>query len=263
METNNSIGKYADVNGIQMYYEIHGTGFPLVLIHGGGSTIGTTFGRIMPALAKNHRVIAVEMQAHGHTGDRDSPETFAQDAADIAELLRQLGMPKANIFGFSNGGQTAMEIGITYPEIVNKLIIASAFYSRSGAPEGFWDGFDGATLSSMPEVYQDEYLRITNSPERLLNMFNRDVARMKAFEGWSREQVSSIQAPALVVIGDRDLTIPEHAIEMSRLLPKGRLAILPGDHGSYIGEIMSADSDSKMPGYFVAMVDEFLAAKTE
>jgi len=259
METKSSAGNYADVNSIKMYYEIHGSGYPLVLIHGGGSTIGTSFGTILPMLAKTHLVIAVELQAHGHTGDRDAPESFEQDAADVTRLLQQLSMPKANILGFSNGGQTAMQIAITYPNTVNKVVIASAFYNRNGAPDGFWDGFDGATLSSMPQLYQDEYLRITNSPERLQNMFNKDVARMKGFKGWSSDEISSINAPALVVIGDRDLTLPEHAVEMYRLLPNGRLAILPGDHGSYMGEAMSAGADSEVPGYFVAMVNEFLA----
>ena len=260
MEANISTGKYANVNGIQMYYEIHGAGHPLVLIHGGGSTITTTFGTILPQLAKAHKVIAVEMQAHGHTGDRDAPETFEQDADDIAELLKQLNIPVADIFGFSNGANTAMEIAIRYPYIVSRLVIASTFYSRVGAPLGFWDGFAGATLSNMPQVYQDEYLKITNSPERLLNMFNKDVERMKAFKDWSKEAISSIKVPALVVIGDRDLPLPEHAVEMYRLLPQGRLAILPGTHGSYMGEAMSADGGSKVPGYFVAMLDEFLAS---
>src|SRR5690242_18762369 len=78
---------YAPVNGIKMYYEIHGEGKPLVLIHGGGSNIQTTFGKVLPLLAQHHKVIAVEMQAHGHTSDRDAPETFEQDAADIVALL--------------------------------------------------------------------------------------------------------------------------------------------------------------------------------
>src|ERR1700761_8910689 len=117
-------GKYANVNGIKMYYEIHGSGQPLVLLHGGGSTIKTTFGTILPELAKTHKVIAVELQAHGHTGDRNAPETFDQDAADVAELLKHLNISKADIFGFSNGGQTAMVMGIKYPDKVNKLIIA-------------------------------------------------------------------------------------------------------------------------------------------
>ena len=101
-------GKYANVNGLKMYYEIQGNGFPLVLIHGGGSTIGTTFGRILPALSKTHKVIAVEMQAHGHTADINRPLSFEQDADDIAELLKQLNITKADIFGFSNGASNTL-----------------------------------------------------------------------------------------------------------------------------------------------------------
>src|SRR5690242_11657662 len=96
-------GRYATVNGLKMYYEIHGSGQPLVLIHGGGSTIKSTFGRILPDLAKTHRVIAVELQAHGHTADIDRPLSFEQDADDVAALLKQLHIEKADVMGFSNG----------------------------------------------------------------------------------------------------------------------------------------------------------------
>src|SRR5689334_17031450 len=109
-------GSYASVNGLKMYYEIHGEGAPLVLIHGGGSTIQTTFGRVLPALAKNHKVIAVELQAHGHTADIDRPLSFEQDADDVAELLKQLHIEKADVFGFSNGASTTLEIAIRHPE---------------------------------------------------------------------------------------------------------------------------------------------------
>ncbi|HEY2581640.1 MAG TPA: alpha/beta hydrolase [Mucilaginibacter sp.] len=255
-----TIGNYANVNGLKMYYEIHGTGEPLVLLHGGGSTIYTTFGRILPELAKTHKVIAVELQAHGHTGDRDAPESFEQDANDVATLLKQLNIAKADIFGFSNGGQTAIQIGIKHPDVVRKLIIASAFYRRDGvAFDGFWGGFDHATLNNMPQVYQDEYLKITNSHERLLNMFNKDVQRMKGFKDWTDEDIKSIQAPALVVSGDHDVATAEHTVKMYRLLPHGRLAMLPGTHGSYMGEIMSPDPNSKVHELFVAMINEFLA----
>ncbi|HEY4322868.1 MAG TPA: alpha/beta hydrolase [Mucilaginibacter sp.] len=256
-----TVGQYANVNGIKMYYEIHGNGQPLVLLHGGGSTIKTTFSTILPELAKTHKVIAVELQAHGHTGDRNAPETFEQDANDVAELLHQLNISKADIFGFSNGGQTAMEMGIKHPEVVNKLIIASAFYKRDAAPEGFWKGFDNPKFSDMPQIYKDEFLKINNNPDALMNMFNKDVQRMYNFKDWTEADLRSIQAPALVVIGDHDLPKPEHAAEMSRLLPHGRLAILPGTHGSYIGEAMSWGTTSKVPELFVAMINEFLADK--
>ena len=244
-------GKYASVNGINMYYELHGSGKPLVLIHGGGSTITTTFGKVLPPFAATHMVIAVELQAHGHTSDRDAPESFEQDAADVIELLRQLNIGKADIFGFSNGGQTAMEIGINYPQVVGKLVIASAFYNREGAPAGFWDGFDQVKLSDMPQVYQDEFLKVNNNPAALQKMFNRDVERMSSFKGWTEEDLRSIQAPTLVVAGDRDLPTHEHLVEMCRLLPNSRLAILPGNHGSYMGEILTANAGSKIPDLFL------------
>jgi len=253
------IGKYASVNGIQMYYEVHGNGTPLVLIHGGGSTLKTTFGTILPILAKTHLVIAVELQAHGHTSDRDAPETFQQDADDVAELLNQLNITNANIFGFSNGGQTAIEIAIRHPEKIRRLIIASAFYKRSGTPDGFWDGFAEPQFSHLPQVYKDEFLKINNDPSALMNMFNKDARRMFSFKDWDEEDIAAIQMPALIVIGDQDLPKPQHAVEMAELLPKGRLAILPGDHGSYMGEAMSAGKKSKVPELFAALVDEFLA----
>ena len=254
-------GQYANVNGINMYYEIHGTGKPLVLLHGGGSTIYTSFARILPALAKTHQVIAVELQAHGHTGDRNAPETFTQDADDVAELLRQLNIPKADVFGFSNGGQTCLELAIRHPDRVNKLIIASAFYKRDGVPAGFWKGFDNPKFSDMPQIYKDEYLKIKDEAA-LMNMFNKDVQRMFLFKDWKKEDIASIQAPALVVIGDRDLPTPEHAAEMARLMPHGRLAILPGGHGEYFGEAFFPDNGSKMPEVFTALIEDFLAAPT-
>lgn len=252
-------GEYASVNGIKMYYEIHGAGRPLVLIHGGGSTINTTFGKVLPLLRKTHMAIAVEMQAHGHTSDRDAPESFAQDAADIAELLKRLNIERADIFGFSNGGHTALQLGISYPESVRKLIIASAFYKRDGVPAGFWEGMERAQFSNMPQVYKDEFLKINNDAAALRNMFDRDVERMRAFKDWKDEEIRSIKAPALVVIGDHDLPTPEHAVEMYRLMAQARLAILPGTHGSYMGEAMSSDVDSKVMELFVGMIDEFLA----
>jgi pimeloyl-ACP methyl ester carboxylesterase len=254
------LGQYANINGIKMYYEIHGSGKPLVLIHGGGSTIYTTFGKILPMLAKTHQVIAVELQAHGHTGDRDAPETFKQDAADVAELLKLLNIPKADIFGFSNGGQTAMQMGIDHPDRVNKLIIASAFYKRDAAPAAFWEGFKNPSFSSMPQIYKDEFAKINSDPAALMNMFNKDAQRMFLFKDWTDEEIRSIQVPSLVVIGDRDLATPEHAAAMARLLPHGRLAILPGSHGEYFGEMYFPDKGSKMPELFTTMINEFLAA---
>src|SRR5262245_16036404 len=136
---------YATVNGLKLYHEIHGSGRSLVLLHGGGSTIESTFGRILPDFAKTHQVIAVELQAHGHTMDIDRPLSFEQDADDVAALLKQLQIEKADIMGFSNGGTTALQIGIRHPELVNKLVLLSAAYKRRGMRSGFFEGFQGAS----------------------------------------------------------------------------------------------------------------------
>jgi pimeloyl-ACP methyl ester carboxylesterase len=252
-------GSYADVNGLRMYYELHGSGRPLVLIHGGGSTIESTFGRILPELAKAHQVIAVELQAHGHTLDIDRPLSFEQDADDVAALLKQLRVENADIMGFSNGGTTALQIAIRHPALVRKLVLASTTYKRDGMPPGFFDGFKHASLEkSMPQPLKDAYLKANPDPKGLQAMFDRDVARMEAFKDIGDPQVKAVEAPTLVINGDTDVVRPEHALELSRTLPHAKLAILPGGHGEYIGEICSADKNSKMPALVAAMIEEFL-----
>lgn len=255
-----SNGKYASVNGINMYYEIHGSGQPLVLIHGGGSTIYTTFGKILPALAKHNLVIAVELQAHGHTSDRNAPSSFEQDADDVAALLKQLKIAKASFLGFSNGGNTTMQVAIRHPEIVNKLIIASSFYRRDGMFPGFWDGMNHATLDNMPKQLRDAYLKINNDSAGLMTMFKRDAVRMQNFKDWSEADIKSIKAPALVVAAANDVMIPEHTIALYRLFSNGQLAILPGGHGDYLGEI-TTNADPAEITYALSLFEGFLHAK--
>ncbi|HYK44392.1 MAG TPA: alpha/beta hydrolase [Parafilimonas sp.] len=253
-----STGNYADVNGIKMYYEIHGEGNPLVLIHGGGSTIQTTFGTILPMLAKRYKIIAVELQAHGHTSDRDAPETFQQDADDVAALLQQLNIRKASIIGFSNGGSTTLQIAIRHPEIVNKIIVVAGAYKREGFISGFFDGMVAATLDNMPQHLQDAFLAINPDPGALFNMFNKDKTRMINFQDWNDNDLRSIKAPALVISGDKDVTLTEHALEMSRLIPNAELLVMPGVHGSCLGEIETIVPGSKQPEITVQLVEEFL-----
>jgi len=249
---------YSAVNGLTMYYEVYGQGKPLVLIHGGGSTIQTSFGRIIPFLAKHRQIIAVELQAHGHTNDRNTDLTFEQDADDIAALLDNLTMSKADFLGFSNGGHTAIEIAIRHPQLVNKLILASTFYNRSAVAPQFWDGFDGATLDMMPQALKDGYLKANNDRAGLLNMFTKDVQRMKAFKGWTDEQMKSIKAPTLVINGNTDVGSPEHAVEMYRIIPNCELAIFPGGHGAYLGAIEALDNGKWAQSYADDLIEEFL-----
>ena len=250
---------YALVNGLEMYYEIHGAGSkPLVLIHGGGSTIETTFGRIIPLLAKHRQIIAVELQAHGHTNDRNTDLTFEQDANDVATLLNNLNISKADFLGFSNGGQTTIEIAVRYPTLVNKIILASTFYKRSAAPAQFWEGFDRPTLNDMPAVLREGYLAVNNSEEGLLNMFNRDVQRMKVFKDWEDDYLKAIQAPTLVINATHDVGSPEHAVEMYRLIPNCELAIFPGGHGTYLGAIESLENGHWPQFNATTLIGEFL-----
>jgi len=253
-----SPGNYASVNGLNMYYEIHGQGTPLVLIHGGGSTIQTTFGRVLHEFAKTHKVIAVEMQAHGHTADIDRPLSFQQDADDIAALLKHLNIKKASIFGFSNGASTTLQFAIRHPEMTDKIIAASTFYKRSGAPDWFWDMMSKPSFEGMPQVYKDAFLQINSDTNALHRMYERDVARMQAFPDITETEMRSIKAPAFIIIGDKDVTTPEHAAEMHRLLANSRLAIIPGGHGDYIGELM-APQDRVLVAATVSMINQFLA----
>ena len=120
---------YALVNGLNMYYEIHGEGQPLVLLHGALSAIGTSFSKVLPQLSSTRQVIAVEQQAHGHTADIDRPLTYEQMADDTAALLQQLGFEKADLFGWSMGAGIALQIVIRHPEVVRKLVLASVTYN--------------------------------------------------------------------------------------------------------------------------------------
>lgn len=253
----NGVGEYAKVNGLNMYYEIHGDGNPLVLIHGGGSTIQTTFGRVINELAIKHKVIAVEMQAHGHTADIERPLSFEQDADDIAELLRHLKIDKADIFGFSNGASTTLQFAIRHPQMTNKIIVASTFYKKSGAPDWFWEMMLHPTFEGMPQPYKDAFLKINPDTNALQRMYERDVARMQSFTDINDDQMRSIKAPALIIIGDKDVTTPSHAREMQNLISNSQLEIIPGVHGEYIGEL-NTPYDRKLISSTIALIEKFL-----
>jgi pimeloyl-ACP methyl ester carboxylesterase len=249
---------YASVNGLKMYYEIHGEGAPLVLIHGGGSTIQTSFGKILPLLAQHYKVIAVELQAHGHTNDRYSAESFEQDADDVAGLIQYLKISKANFLGFSNGGNSAMQIAIRHSNLVDKLVIISSFYKREGMIPGFFEGMQQATLENMPGLLKTYYLQINNDQKGLQRMFNKDKERMLHFKDWRDEDLASIKNPSLIISGDKDVVTTEHTVKMSQIIPNAQLLILPGTHGSFIGEVCATEEGSKMPEVTATMIKEFL-----
>ncbi|PRD57391.1 alpha/beta hydrolase [Sphingobacterium gobiense] len=249
---------YVEVNGLNMYYEIYGEGKPLVLIHGGGSTIQTTFEKAIPLLAKNRMVIAMELQAHGRTDDRNTALSFAQDADDVVTLLKKLGIDNADFLGFSNGGTTTLHIAIRYPHLVNKIILASALAKRDGVPEWFWDFMDNARLENMPRQLKEAYLELTPDVKRLQVMHDKDARRMVEFVDIPDEKIKSIKAPTLVLIGDKDVITVEHAVEIHRLIANSELAVIPGGHGEYIGEVTTLKPDFKEAELVVPLLDKFL-----
>jgi len=253
-----SSGGYASVNGFKIYYEIYGSGIPLVLIHGAGSTIQTSFGRVIHSFAKLRRIIAVELHGHGHTPDTNRLWTFRQEADDVARLLEYLQIERADFFGFSNGGNTSMQIAIRYPDLVRKLVLGSTFFKRDGLYLTFWESLNHSTLSDMPQQLKDAYTKVAPNTNNLSRMYEKDKKRMLEFEDWKTEDIHSIDAPTLIMIGDKDVVRPEHAVEMFRLLPNARLSILPGAHGAYIGEVASGMEHSRIPDLVVSIIEEFL-----
>lgn len=261
IESLNFKNGYSEVNGIKMYYEIYGQGKPLVLIHGGGSTIQTSFEKIIPLFAKNRKVIAVELQAHGRTNDRNADLTFEQDADDVAALLKNLHINKADFFGFSNGGTTTLQIAIRHPEIVHKMILGSALAKRNGVPEWFWGFMQQAKLENMPEQLKVGYKKVAADKNGLQLMHDRDAKRMVNFKDIPDEQIKSIKTPTLIIIGDKDIITPEHAIEMHRQIANSELAIIPGGHGEYMGEITTIKPDFKESDLVAPMIEKFLDKK--
>ncbi len=252
---------YAEVNGLNMYYEIYGQGEPLVLIHGGGSTIQTSFEKVIPLFAATRRVIALELQAHGRTSDRDADLSFEQDADDVVALLEKLHIGKADFLGFSNGGTTTLQIAIRHPKTVRKIVLASALAKRNGVPEWFWRFMEYASLDNMPEQLKAGYLKVAANPNGLRTMHDKDAKRGLNFKDIPDEQIESIQAPTLIIIGDKDIITPEHALELHRQITNSELAIIPGGHGDYIGEITTIKPDFKESDLVVPMIEKFLNQK--
>jgi pimeloyl-ACP methyl ester carboxylesterase len=235
------VRSYASVNGLEMYYEIHGSGPPLVLLHGAFSAIGTSFGELLPSLAESRQVIAFEMQAHGRTADIDRPLSIEQMADDVAAALRKLGIERADIFGYSMGASVALHLAIRHPDVVRKLVLASVAYNLSGVHPGLMDGLAEMKPEMMyGSMWHEEYTRIAPNPDDFATLFAKKTQMDRNLEDVPAEVIESIEVPTLLIIGDSDLVRPEHAVEMFRLLgggvfgdtpaglPHSQLAVLPG-----------------------------------
>jgi pimeloyl-ACP methyl ester carboxylesterase len=149
-------------------------------------------------------------------------------------------------------------MAIGHPGVVDKLILISSFYQREGVIPGFFDAMPNATLDNMPAPLKEAYLEVNDDLRGLQIMFNKDKERMVHFQDWNDEQLNSIKAPTLIIAGDHDVVTPEHAAKMSRIIPNAQLMILPGTHGSFIGELCTAVKGSKIPELAAAAIKEFL-----
>jgi len=254
---------YAPVNGLHMYYEIHGTGEPLVLLHSAFSTI-ELWGPFLASLAATHQVIAVEFQGHGHTADIDRPFSYEQLADDVAAVMDYLSIDQADIVGHSIGAETALQVAIRHPERVRKLVPISGKYRYDGEYPELLAGIQMMTPDVFARTpYLDAYQSTAPNPEGFPGL----VEKLKTFfakeYAWPEEDIRSIRAPTLLMVGDSDTVRPEHEMQLFRLLgggvpgdlvglPTSQLAILPGTtHGSIVVE--GAD-------LVVAMIEAFLAA---
>jgi pimeloyl-ACP methyl ester carboxylesterase len=251
---------HAAVNGINMYYEVHGRkeGVPLVLLHGGGSTIEVTFSRVLPVFAGARRVIALEEQAHGRTTDRDAPVAFESSADDVAALLRYLKVDKADVFGFSNGASVALQVAIRHPLLVRKMVFASSITKRAGAHPQLWEFMKQANFSNMPQPLKDAFLRVNPDVQQLKTMHDKDAERMRSFQDVPDDSVRSVRATTLIVLGDQDIVKHEHAVELTRLISGARLLILPGGHGDYLGEAVMTQKPTRYPELTARLIEEFL-----
>jgi pimeloyl-ACP methyl ester carboxylesterase len=224
---------YASVNGLRMYYEIHGPTnpgqVPLMLLHGGGDTIETSFGHLLPVLAADRRIIAFEQQGCGCTADIENrPFSFEQSADDTAALLKHLDIDRADLLGFSNGGTIALQVAIRYPQLVRRLVVITALMKRAWADPQFWESMKTAQPDAMPSELREAYHKAAPQPENLESFFYKARNRMRDFKDVSDEAIHAINAPTLVVSSDRDVMRPEGAVALFRLLPHAQLAILPG-----------------------------------
>lgn len=256
---------YAAVNDLNMYYEIHGTGEPLVVLHGAYMSTGS-MAPLVQALAETRQVIAVDLQAHGRTNDvLDRPLTYEQMADDVAALMAEIGVEKADIFGYSMGGSTALQIAVRHPEIVDKLVVASATYNTEGWHEDLQELFQVMT----PEFFvgtpiETEYAAVAPNPENFVTLVEKLIALDQTVQDWSPEEMQAITAPTLIMIGDSDTVRPEHALDLFQLrgggvngdlagLPEAQLAVLPGT--THISMMMRVN-------WIVPMMVEFLDGTT-
>ena len=231
-------GNRVEVNGMQMYYEVSGQGSPLVVLHGAYMNINT-MGTIIPELAKTHKVYALEFQGHGRTTDIDRPITYPNLADDVAKFMDAVKVSKADVFGYSMGAATGLQLAIRHPEKVDHLIVASASYDENGFQPEFKAMLPQMTVEMMTSLpFAKEYPKLSANPDGFPGLVKKLIALEREPMAWEAD-VKAIKAPVLIITGDADVMTLEHSVAMFHLLggggmgdmgkplPASRLAVLP------------------------------------
>jgi pimeloyl-ACP methyl ester carboxylesterase len=251
---------YSDVNGLKMYYEVYGSGKPIVLLHGSYMSIPLNWSHIIPVLAKNRKVIVMELQGHGRTRDIPREISYEGMADDVSGLLKHLKIDSSDILGYSMGGGVAFQMAVRHPEQVRRLVVLSGAYTH----DGWWADVEAMYPTINADMFkgspiQKQYDSLGNDPAHFPEFVKKVISiDLKPYD-WSKD-VKKIKAPMFIAIGDADGIKYEHALELFRAkgggkmgdihgLPQSRLAILPGT--THIGMMQRTD-------WLIPMVNDFL-----
>ncbi len=244
-----SPGRYADVNGMKMYYEVSGSGDPLIVLHGAYMNI-PAMGEIIPALARTHTVYALEFQGHGRTTDIDRPITYQNLADDVSALMDSVGLEKADVFGYSVGAEVGLQLVIRHPAKVSRLVAGSPAYDLNGWQPAYTAVIPQMTVEMMVGLpFAEEYRKLAPNPDGFPELARKMIQLEKEPMAWEQE-VKAISIPVLIITGDADVTTLEHSVALFRLLGGGvmgdmgkplaasRLAVLPAtSHTAIITQV--------------------------
>ena len=259
-----AIGNYVEVNGMRMYYEVSGTGDPLIVLHGAYMNI-PSMGAIIPKLAETHKVYALEFQGHGRTTDIDRPITYPNLADDVAAFMDTVGLAKADVFGYSMGGQVGLQLAIRHPDKVDKLVAASAAYDLKGWQPEYQAVIPQMTVEMIVATpFAEDYRKLAPNPDGFPALARKLIALEKEPMAWEAD-LEALKAPVLIIAGDADVATLEHSVAMFRLLgggvmgdmgkplPGSRLAIMPAtSHTAVITQ----------PELLHALIEPFLHGET-
>jgi pimeloyl-ACP methyl ester carboxylesterase len=260
-------GRYASVNGVDLYYEVHGpeSARPLVLLHGALSGVGPDFAELIPELAKDRRVIAIEQQGHGHTADIDRPFRVEHMAADTTALLAQLGVTEVDILGYSMGALIALTIGLEKPDLVHKLVLVTPGYDNNSAHPGLMEGMkdvEPEMLHGSP--FHDYYLEVAPTAADFPVLIEKNKDMQQHYPNHPKSAIEGLEPPVLLVAGDSDIVRPEYLVEFFRLLgggvmgdmaglPDSQLAVLPGT--THLGVIHRPELHTIVPAFLDAELE--------